>query len=138
MLAASSMDISETVAESPMPAPKVGTPRSATSEHPTAQCNTLAYPSSSHLSDSSMALGLNIYDLDQCHGLCIVDTESITLVLQGKVQRMRPSPFHKGSGDGTAAETVPKRPAAATKKPAARSRKVASEVTNLCLCSCCA
>ena len=50
---------------------------------------------------------------------------------------MRPSPFHKGSGEGTAAAAaVPEKPAAA-KKPAARSRKVVTEVTTLAHCSCC-
>jgi hypothetical protein len=58
------------------------------------------------------------------------------VVLQGKVQRMRPSPFHKGSGEGTAAAAAPKKPAAA-KKPAARSRKVVSEVTTLAQRSSC-
>lgn len=41
------------------------------------------------------------------------------------MQRMRPSPFHKGSGEGKAAA---KKPAAAAKKPAGRSKKVVSEV----------
>jgi len=51
---------------------------------------------------------------------CSKETCRPISISQGKVQRMRPSPFHKGSGEAPA-------PAAA-KKPVGRSRKVVSDV----------
>ena len=65
-------------------------------------------------------------------GLSDVDTDGVTMLIQGKVQRTRPSPFHKGSGEGTAAAAT-KKPPPAAKKTAARSRKAISKVMHPCM-----
>ena len=129
--AASSMDVSETVAESPMPAPKGHLPgREIGPPHSTPH-HTCSVHEPARAQQQGCQLGT-------CSlSICSIETKLTLGMLQGKVQRMRPSPFHKGSGEGTAAAAAPKRPAAAAKKPAARSRKVVSEVTTLVHCSSC-